>query len=64
MIDIFGGESKGGNNNMVKRGPPGQDAVELTKYVPRGVMSIIRTYDMYASYALNTKNDCILYPDR
>ena len=33
MIDIFGGGSKGGYNNMVKRGPPGQDAVELTKYV-------------------------------
>ena len=64
MIDIFGGRGGGIGGGLVKWGPAGPDALELTKYVPRSVTSTIWKYDMQASYVLNTKNDCILYPEK
>ena len=55
MIDIFGGGGGGIRGGLVKRGPAGRDALELIKYVPQSVTSIIRKYDMQTSYVLNTK---------
>ena len=57
-IDVFGGDRDHSSYlNQFARGTPGKDALEITNFLPRASISLLRQFDMLAAFVVESRRD-------